>query len=665
STVLGTAALNASAQASFTTTNRLLAGTHNFTTAFGGNTNFTASTSPVLPVTVTKLALTASGITASNKIYDAKTTATINVSNAVPVGILSGDVVTLSAAAAKGAFADKNVGVGKTVVITGFTISGTNAGNYVLTQAVTTASISAVSLAVTAKGVNKVYDGTAAATVTLIDNHIAGDIVTDSYASAAFTNKNIGAGKPVLVSGITISGTDAVNYTLVNTNAATLANITAAALTISGVTATNKVYDAKTTAGLDLGGAVLVGVLTNDLVVLVTTNAKGVFASKNIGPGKTVTISGLVISGADAGNYALVQPAPSTATITAANLTVTAKGANKVYDGTVVAMATLTDNHFSGDVLADSFTSANFASSPVGTNRAITVTGIAVSGTDAGNYTLQNTNANTAANITAAKLLVAADSLSRPFGTTNPVLTFSFSGFVNGETAATTTTGNPALSTTAKTNSAVGAYPISIAKGTLTAANYTLGFSNGVLTVNPAGTVALVISGLNPARTNQSITFLAKVSAINVGAAAPTGLVRFKSNGTNAISGAVNLTNGATTLVVPAAALGSGSVMVTAEFADPAGNFNASTNSISQTIVVVATNAPTIGKISISPPKFDGTLQATLNGTPGQTFVLQASSDLIHWTPISTNVADTNGFISIVESNAIAYPSRYYRGMMP
>ena len=74
---------------------------------------------------------------------------------------------------------------------------------------------------------------------------------------------------------------------------------------------------------------------------------------------------------------------------------------------------------------------------------------------------------------------------------------------------------------------------------------------------------------------------------------------------------------------------------------------------------------PSIGKVSITPPKFDGTMQATLSGTPGQLFVLEASSDLIHWTPISTNGADANGFISIVESNAIAYPSRYYRGMMP
>ena len=45
STTLGTGVLNATNQASFTTTNRLLAGTHAITATFGGSTNFAASAS--------------------------------------------------------------------------------------------------------------------------------------------------------------------------------------------------------------------------------------------------------------------------------------------------------------------------------------------------------------------------------------------------------------------------------------------------------------------------------------------------------------------------------------------------------------------------------------------------------------------------------------------
>jgi len=665
STIIGTAAIDVSGQASFTTTNRLLAGNHSFTAVFSGNTNFAASTSVASVVTVSKLTLTASGILANNKVYDAKTTATLVVSNAKPVGVLSGDSVTVNGAAAKGVFADKYAGIGKPVSITGLTITGTNAGNYVLTQAVATATITPASLTVTAKGVNKVYNGTTTATVTLADNRIAGDVLTTAYTAAAFTNKNIGTGKLVTVSGILISGTDAANYILANTNAVTTANITVAPLTVAGITVTNKVYDAKTTAGLNFAGAVFVGLAGGDSVSLANTNAKGVFANKNVGTAKVVTISGLTVSGADAGNYAFSQPAPTTGNITSATLTVTAKGVNKIYDGTVAATVTLADNRFTGDVLSNSYVGATFASSTVGTNRSVVVTGITVSGTDAANYSLQNTNATTAANITAAKLLVAADSFSRPFGATNPPLTFSCIGLVNGETTATATTGTPTLTTTAKTNSAVGSYPIAIAKGTLAAGNYTLTFSNGTMTVNSAGTVALVTSGLNPALTNQNIAFVTKISTTSPGVLAPTGQVRFKCNGTNLIAGLLTLTNGTTTLVVPAVALGKGSVTVTAEFADPAGNFTASTNSISQSVVVTTPTPPSIGKVAITPPSFDGTMRATLAGTPGQTFILEASTDLLHWTPISTNVADDNGFISIVESNAIAYPSRYYRGVMP
>jgi len=86
-----------------------------------------------------------------------------------------------------------------------------------------------------------VYDSTTNAAVTLSDNRVSGDVFTDSYTSASFADKNVANGKPVSVSGITISGADAGNYTF-NTTASTTANITPLAITGS-VTAANKVYD--------------------------------------------------------------------------------------------------------------------------------------------------------------------------------------------------------------------------------------------------------------------------------------------------------------------------------------------------------------------------------------------------------------------------------------
>ncbi len=77
---------------------------------------------------------------------------------------------------------------------------------------------------------NKVYDGTTAATVTLSDNRLAGDRFTDSDTSAAFANPDIGVGKTITVSGISITGPDAANYAF-NGDATASANITPAATT--------------------------------------------------------------------------------------------------------------------------------------------------------------------------------------------------------------------------------------------------------------------------------------------------------------------------------------------------------------------------------------------------------------------------------------------------
>src|SRR3989442_14105522 len=66
-----------------------------------------------------------------------------------------------------------------------------------------------------------------------------------------------------------------------------------------------------------------------------------------------------------------------------------------------------------------------------------------------------------------------------------PPLPASYSGFVNGDTAAMLTT--PAtVSTTATTASAVGTYPITGSGAVSASGNYTIAYVNGALTVTPA-----------------------------------------------------------------------------------------------------------------------------------------------------------------------------------
>lgn len=78
----------------------------------------------------------------------------------------------------------------------------------------------------TATGVDKIDDGTTTATVTLSDDRVSGDILTDNYVSATFADSTPGTNKTVTVTGISISGTDSSNYTLTSTTATTTATIT-------------------------------------------------------------------------------------------------------------------------------------------------------------------------------------------------------------------------------------------------------------------------------------------------------------------------------------------------------------------------------------------------------------------------------------------------------
>lgn len=112
----------------------------------------------------------------------------------------------------------------------------TAAGNYSVTASVTnpnytgsamgTFVINPYPLTVTANGVNKDFDGTTNATVTLTDTRLSlNDTFTDSYASASFVSAGPGAGITVNVTGISILGTGATNYTLTSTTATTTATI--------------------------------------------------------------------------------------------------------------------------------------------------------------------------------------------------------------------------------------------------------------------------------------------------------------------------------------------------------------------------------------------------------------------------------------------------------
>jgi len=142
--------------------------------------------------------------TASDKVYNGNTTAAI--ASISLTGVLNPDVVTTSGGIAT--FANKNVGAGKTVTATAVPTLGS--ANYTLTGAPTPSTNGeyyrkGVNGNSTVTGGGKTYDGTTAATVTLSDNRVSGDVFADAFTSATYADKNVGNGKPVTVSGISIN----------------------------------------------------------------------------------------------------------------------------------------------------------------------------------------------------------------------------------------------------------------------------------------------------------------------------------------------------------------------------------------------------------------------------------------------------------------------------
>jgi hypothetical protein len=105
---------------------------------------------------------------------------------------------------------------------------------------------------------------------------------------------------------------------------------------------------------------------------------------------------------------------------------------------------------------------------------------------EAGGADYQTATAQQFIVVALAKLSVTADSQSRPAGTRNPPLTAPITGFVDGQTLATSgVVGAPRCTTTAMTSSPPGIYPIHCTLGTLTApaGTYRFVFAAGQLTV--------------------------------------------------------------------------------------------------------------------------------------------------------------------------------------
>ncbi|MFM7838337.1 MAG: MBG domain-containing protein, partial [Chitinophagaceae bacterium] len=185
-------------------------------------------------------------------------------------------------------------------------------------------------------------------------------------------------------------------------------------------------------------------------------------------------------------NYSFSTFQAGTLTVAKAPLNVTAKDATRVYGGSNPAFSVTYSGLVNNDQLSKtvsgtpSITTPAIASSPVGLYDIIPGQGTL---TVSNNYYLNYVYGKLS--VTKASLSVVAQNTIRPYGAANPTFSVGFSGFLNGDTYATSNiTGLATFTTTATLSSPVGNYSVTPAAGTLSSPNYNFtSFVNGTLTV--------------------------------------------------------------------------------------------------------------------------------------------------------------------------------------
>ncbi|MFI5137487.1 MAG: YDG domain-containing protein [Sphingobacteriales bacterium] len=160
----------------------------------GANAGNYTLTQPGITANITVMTLTITGLTASNKTYDGTTTATL-AGSATLNGVIAADVSNVALSGLVSAvFSSANVGTGLAVTVSGYTLTGTAAGNYILTQpAGLTANITTAALTIAATGPVKVAGSTQAnlsgAGSAGLFNYI-GTVPGESIASVTLTLSN-------------------------------------------------------------------------------------------------------------------------------------------------------------------------------------------------------------------------------------------------------------------------------------------------------------------------------------------------------------------------------------------------------------------------------------------------------------------------------------------
>ncbi|MBZ5533572.1 MAG: beta-propeller fold lactonase family protein [Acidobacteriia bacterium] len=547
-------------------------GTHvsAFTVSFAGDSSFLASSSVgTLVVTTAQLTVTADN---QSRLYgDPNPPLTYTIT-----GFVNGDTIAVVSGAASCSTTATPASPAGTYPIT-CTLGTLAATNYVFVFVDGTLTVNPAPLTVTVANASRAYGAANPAFTGTITGLKNGDVITATYSTTAT------AASPVGTYPITATLVDPGNVlgSYVVTNTPGTLTVTAASLVVTANNAA-RLYGDPNPAFT----GTIAGLVNGDNITATFTSA----ATPASPIGNYAIVPALLDPTNKLGNYAVtlnngnlvVSPAPLT--VTAANATRAFGTPNPVFTGAIVGIK-------NADNITATYASPATATSAPGTYPIVPT--LVDPTAKLGNYTVTVNNGTLT--ITAAALTVTADNVSRLYGDPNPTLTYTITGFVNGDTIAVVS-GTAACTTTATPASPVGTYPITCTAGTLAASGYVFVFANGTLTVNPA---PLTVAAANASRL--------------YGAANPafTGAITGIKNGDNIT---------ATYASVATATSNAGTYPIVPTLVDPTGklgNYTVTSNNGTLTVTaapltVTAANATRV--YGDPNPAFTGTITGLLNG---------------------------------------------------
>lgn len=337
-------------------------------------------------------------------------------------------------------------------------------------------------------------------------------------------------------------------------------------------------------------------------------------------------------------NYLAAADVVQTFIVNTPDLTVKANDATKVYGTANPVFGGIITGFVNGETMAvvagaPIFNTTATSGSPVGTYPITAAPGTL----SASNYNLIFADGTLV--ITKATLTVTADDAIRMYGSPNPILGATMTGFVIGDSPAVVS-GLPALATQADAGSPAGIYAITPAPGTLSATNYDFVFVDGTLTVRKA-VLAVTAADVTRPYGAPNPSFTATMTGFQNGdtSAVVTGFPSFTTTATpGAPAGSYAIESGMGTLA--------------------ANNYDFIFDNGILTITEVG---PILGALS---RLADGQVRFLLIGVPGATHIVEGSQDLLDWVPLlATNSPD--GLIEFTDPAAANFPNRFYRAVLP